>query len=104
MESTTVRWSHGSISSFGKNNQTVKEQTVGASVGRSTHFSQEWATPVVGPCLVKSKNLANFVNLQIIRLSLTGKKKRTKVFFEISADDEPVGRIEMELFDEITPR
>merc|ERR1712088_181178 len=25
-------------------------------------------------------------------------------FFEISADDEPVGRIEMELFDEITPR
>jgi len=33
-----------------------------------------------------------------------GKAKRTKVFFEISADDEPVGRIEMELFDDITPR
>ena len=42
--------------------------------------------------------------LQITQLSLAGKKKRTKVFFEISADDEPVGRIEMELFDEITPR
>ena len=35
---------------------------------------------------------------------MAGKKKRTKVFFEIPADDEPVGRIEMELFDDITPR
>ena len=48
--------------------------------------------------------MATFVFLQIIQCSLTGKKKRTKVFFEISADDEPIGRIEMELFDEITPR
>jgi hypothetical protein len=35
---------------------------------------------------------------------LTGKKKRTKVFFEVSADDEALGRIEMELFDDIVPR
>ena len=48
--------------------------------------------------------MATFVFLQIIQLSVAGKKKRTKVFFEISADDEPVGRIEMELFDDITPR
>jgi len=33
-----------------------------------------------------------------------GKKKRTKVFFEVSADNEPLGRIEMELFDETVPR
>ena len=30
VESTTVRWSHGPLSSFGKNNQTVKVQTLGA--------------------------------------------------------------------------
>ena len=42
--------------------------------------------------------------IQIIQLFLAGKTKRTKVFFEISADNEPVGRIEMELFDDITPR
>merc|ERR1711872_493974 len=33
-----------------------------------------------------------------------GKKKRTKVFFDVSADGEPLGRIEMELFDDEVPR
>ena len=77
----------------------MKEKTVGARLGRSTHFP-----PRMGNSCGGSKSLANFVSLQIIRLSLAGKAKRTKVFFEISADDEPVGRIEMELFDDITPR
>merc|ERR1712117_117858 len=33
-----------------------------------------------------------------------GKKKRTKVFFDVSADGESLGRIEMELFDDEVPR
>ena len=27
-----------------------------------------------------------------------------RVFFELSADEEPLGRVEMELFDDVTPR
>ena len=33
-----------------------------------------------------------------------GKKKRSKVYLEITADGEDVGRIEIELFDDIVPR
>lgn len=40
----------------------------------------------------------------LIDLTLPGKKKRTRVFFDVSADDEPFGRIEMELFDDVVPR
>jgi len=40
----------------------------------------------------------------LIDSTLSGKKKRTRVFFDVSADDEPFGRIEMELFDDVVPR
>ena len=33
-----------------------------------------------------------------------GKKKRSKVYLEVTADGEDLGRIEIELFDDIVPR
>ena len=35
---------------------------------------------------------------------ITGKKKRSKVYLEVTADDEELGRIEIELFDDLVPR
>ena len=34
----------------------------------------------------------------------SGKKKRSKVYLEVSADNEDLGRIEIELFDDLVPR
>merc|ERR1712173_349394 len=33
-----------------------------------------------------------------------GQQKRTKIYFEVSADGQPLGRINMELFNEVVPR
>ena len=35
---------------------------------------------------------------------IAGKKKRSKVYLEVTADDEELGRIEIELFDDLVPR
>ena len=35
---------------------------------------------------------------------ISGKKKRSKVYLEVSADNEDLGRIEIELFDDLVPR
>ena len=35
---------------------------------------------------------------------LSGKKKRSKVYLEVTADGEDLGRIEIELFDDVVPR
>ena len=72
------------------------------------HFIQEWETPAVSPCLVSFRfwiytKFASFMRC-IVNHHVSGKHKRPRVFFEISADEELVGRIEMELFDDITPR
>ena len=37
-------------------------------------------------------------------MRITGKKKRSKVYLEVTADDEELGRIEIELFDDLVPR
>ena len=102
VESTTVQWSHGPGSYFGKKNLTgkVEGQTVGASILDSLTFPNNGQLLRWVLVWIDQK-----VFIQIVQLFfLAGKTKRTKVFFEISADNEPVGRIEMELFDEITPR
>ena len=33
-----------------------------------------------------------------------GKKKRSKVYLEVTADGEDLGRVEIELFDDLVPR
>ena len=35
---------------------------------------------------------------------LSGKKKRSKVYLELTADGEDLGRVEIELFDDVVPR
>ena len=35
---------------------------------------------------------------------VSGKKKRSKVYLEVTADDEDLGRVEIELFDDLVPR
>ena len=35
---------------------------------------------------------------------MSGKKKRSKVYLEVTADDEDLGRVEIELFDDLVPR
>ena len=37
-------------------------------------------------------------------ITFSGKKKRSKVYLEVSADNEDLGRIEIELFDDLVPR
>ena len=35
---------------------------------------------------------------------MSGKKKRSKVYLEVTADGEDLGRVEIELFDDLVPR
>ena len=42
--------------------------------------------------------------MEIKAVRITGKKKRSKVYLEVTADDEELGRIEIELFDDLVPR
>ena len=41
----------------------------------------------------------------LVRLKiLSGKKRRSKVYLELAADGEDLGRVEIELFDDVVPR
>ena len=42
--------------------------------------------------------------MQPYKRPFSGKKKRSKVYLEVSADNEDLGRIEIELFDDLVPR
>ena len=35
---------------------------------------------------------------------MSGKKKRSKVYLEVTTDGEDLGRVEIELFDDLVPR
>ena len=54
-------------------------------------------------CGEKERRLV-FVSLYNCDFSFSGKKKRSKVYLEVSADNEDLGRIEIELFDVLVPR
>ena len=54
-------------------------------------------------CGEKERRLV-FVSLYNCDFSFSGKKKRSKVYLEVSADNEDLGRIEIELFDDLVPR
>ena len=43
-------------------------------------------------------------SLQVLSKILSGKKKRSKVYLELTADGEDLGRVEIELFDDVVPR